>query len=85
LEVHTMKQYKGLYIDHVTFHSEAEVDTFLKDQDIKKYKQLCLWFAQKPDLGLSIACNEKAEYLNRVYDMDWDELEAIETEAYRAC
>ena len=75
-----MKKYKGYYIDHITFNSEAEIDAFLKEQAIKGYKQAVWFFCKESTMEASIYVNEKAEYLHKQFGMSWSELEAIEIE-----
>lgn len=75
-----MKKYKGYYIDHITFNSEAEIDAFLKEQAIKGYKQAVWFFCKESTMEASIYATEKAEYLHKQFGMSWNELEAIEIE-----
>lgn len=75
-----MKKYKGYYIDHITFNSEAEIDAFLKEQAIKGYKQAVWFFCKESTMEASIYATEKAEYLHKQFGMSWSELEAIEIE-----
>lgn len=75
-----MKKYKGYYIDHITFNSEAEIDAFLKEQAIKGYKQAVWFFCKESTMEASIYATEKAEYLHKQFRMSWSELEAIEIE-----
>lgn len=73
-----MKKYRGLYIDHVIFNSEAEIDAHLKQQAIEAYKTAVWFFCKEGTMEASIYADEKAEYLNKQFGMDWTELEAIE-------
>jgi len=75
-----MKKYKGYYIDHITFNSEAEIDAFVKEQAIKAYKQAVWFFCKESTMEASIYATEKAEYLHKQFGMSWSELEAIEIE-----
>ena len=76
-----MKQYKGLYIDNVIFHSTEEIDNFLKDKAISSYKRACKLFAERPSMERSIYADEKAEYLHKHFGFSYEELEALELEA----
>lgn len=79
-----MKQYRGYYIDGITFNSKADIDRFVKDQSIKDYKKACRYFAQHPTMEASVYCNSKAEFLHKEFGMSWDEIEEIEISAYAA-
>lgn len=79
-----MKQYKGYYIDHVVFNSEAEIDNFIKEQAIEKYKMLCAMFAKKPSMELTAIMCDKADYLHNVCGLTYAEIEDIEIEAMKA-
>lgn len=76
-----MKNYKGYYIDHVYFHSEAEIDAFIKKQAIDRYKMFCTMFANKPSMELAVMMSDHADRLHTVFGLSYDEIEAIEIEA----
>lgn len=78
-----MKKYKGYYIDHVYYHSEAEIDEAIKQREINNYKMRCEIFAMRKTMEASIFADEQAEKLNREYGISWEELEQIEIEAYK--
>ena len=80
-----MKQYKGYYIDHVVFNSEADIDNFIKEQAIDRYKMMCRMFAEH-DAGMemSILMSEQADRLHNQFGMDYNEIEAIEIEVFKA-
>ena len=80
-----MTQYKGYYIDHIIFNSKADIDNFVKEQAINRYKMMCRMFA-KEDAGmeLSILMSEQADLLHNQFGMDYNEIESIEIEAYKA-
>jgi hypothetical protein len=77
-----MKKYKGYYIDHVYFNSEAEIDEFIKNGMIERFKAACQCFATFADMEHSILCDEYAEQLHKM-GLDWAEIEAIEIETYK--
>lgn len=79
-----MKKYKGYYIDKVIFHDEAEIDEFVKQQEIREYKIRCQIFASHGTMEASIYASEQAEKLNKEYGISWEELEEIEIEAYKS-
>ena len=39
-----MKKYRGYYIDHVIFHSEADIDSHIKNHAIEQYQMMCRMF-----------------------------------------
>lgn len=78
-----MKKYKGYYIDKVAFHSEAEIDEFIKQQAIKEYEKRCKIFATRGTMEASIYASKQAEKLNKKYGISWEELEQMEIEAYQ--
>lgn len=78
-----MKQYKGYYIDNVIFNNEAEIDAFLEKQAIDAYKLACELFAERPTIENSIYCDEKAERLVNQFGYTWDQIEALEIDAYK--
>ena len=79
-----MMNYKGYYIDHVTFNSKEEIENFLKEQAIKSYKQAIRFFNRDGSFEASIYAYEKAEYLNKQFGMTWSEIEEIEIEVLKA-
>lgn len=80
-----MTQYKGYYIDHIIFNSKTDIDNFIKEQAIDRYKMMCRMFAQE-DAGmeLSIMMSEQADLLHNQFGLDYNEIEEIEIEAYKA-
>lgn len=77
-----MKRYKGYYIDGVIFNSKEEIDTFLKNEIIKKIKMFSKMFesdrytpAEKMAITREITCREKV--LHDDYGMDWETIEMI--------
>lgn len=80
-----MKQYKGYYIDHIYFNNEAEIDNFIKAQAIDRYKMMCKMFARDDaSMALSILMSEQADKLHNQFGMDYNEIEAIEIEVFKA-
>ena len=80
-----MTQYKGYYIDHIIFNSKADIDNFIKEQAINRYKMMCRMFArQDSGMELSILMSEQADLLHNQFGMDYNEIESIEIEAYKA-
>lgn len=78
-----MKKYKGYYIDKVAFRSEAEIDGFVKQLAIREYKIRCQVFSLNGTMEASILADEQAQKLNKEYGISWEELEAMEIEAYK--
>ena len=80
-----MTQYKGYYIDHIIFNSKADIDTFRKEQAIDRYKMMCRMFArQDAGMELSILMSEQADLLHNQFGMDYNEIEVIEIEVFKA-
>lgn len=77
-----MRQYKGCYIDNVIFHNAKEIDKFLENQALDAYKTACELFAIHNDMEYANYCNEKAEILVNQFGYTWEQLEAIEIQAY---
>lgn len=80
-----MKKYRGYYIDGIVFSSEKEIDAFLKAEAIKSFRRAVQNFVRRPSMEASLYTAEKAEYLNNLHGMDWDEIEQIELDTMRAC
>ena len=76
-----MKQHKGYYIDHIYFHTEAEIDEFIKNQAVEKFNMLNKFFAERPAMEISIACQEQAERLHNIFGFSWEEIEELEIAA----
>jgi hypothetical protein len=80
-----MTQYKGYYIDHIIFNSKADIDNFRKEQAINRYKMMCEMFArQDAGMELSILMSEQADRLHNEFGMDYNEIENIEIEVFKA-
>lgn len=77
-----MKQYKGYYIDGVYFNSKADIDEHIKAVTIESYKVACEMFSRHSDMEHSIYAAEIADRLHAL-GLTWDEIEAIEIEAYK--
>ena len=76
-------KYRNYYIDGVFFHSKAEIDAHIKQQDIEQFKKLHRMFAEKPDIAMGIICDKQAERLHDVHGFEWDEIEQLEIEVYK--
>lgn len=76
-----MKQYKGYYIDNVFFGSEKEIDEYIKNATIKKFKTLCGMFFKNPSMEISNACCELSEKLHKDFGFTYEEIEAFEIQA----
>ena len=80
-----MTQYKGYYIDHIIFNSKADIDNFRKEQAINRYKMMCQMFArQDAGMELAILMSEQADLLHNQFGMDYNEIENIEIEVFKA-
>ena len=77
-----MVKYKGYYIDKINFYSEREIDEFIKELTIRKYKQFCKMFEND-------ACMELIEIMTLYQDklhnlgLSYEEIENIEIEAIK--
>ena len=76
--------YKGIELDGTIFATTEEIDCFLKAQAIESYRNAVKAFCEHRDFEHSLFADEKAEYLNTQFGMDWDEIEAIEISAMAA-
>lgn len=79
-----MKQYRGYYIDHVIFHSEADIDAHIKSHAIEQYQMMCRMFAEKPTMELSRLMGDQADYMHKAFGMAYSEIEQIEIAAITA-
>lgn len=79
-----MKNYRGYYIDGVTFNSKSDIDTFIKEQAIEKYKWLCTKFNNDPSMELNVIMCDRADFLHNQCGMSYAEIEEIEIEAFKA-
>ncbi len=73
-----MKRYKGYYIDNIYFHSESEIDDFIKQQEVKRFISFNKSFASSPTIEASIVCAEQADRLHKLFGFSYEELEEIE-------
>ena len=79
-----MTQYKGYYIDHIYFNSEAEIDAPIKQKAVDEYQRRIRYFADHYTIEASIFCSEQADLLHNNFGFSYDEIEAIEIAAYAA-
>ena len=79
-----MKQYRGYYIDHVIFHSKADIDAHIKNHAIEQYQMMCRMFAETPSMELSKLMGDQADYMHKAFGMEYSEIERIEIEALAA-
>lgn len=79
-----MKQYRGYYIDHVIFRSEADIDAHIKSHAIEQYQMMCRMFAETPTMELSRLMGDQADYMHKAFGMDYSEIEQIEIAAITA-
>lgn len=79
-----MTQYRGYYIDHIFFSSEADIDNHIKEQAISRYKMMCRKFADNSSMELCAIMSKHADYMHNDCGMDYNEIEAIEIEVFEA-
>lgn len=73
-----MKKYIGYYIDGVYFNHKCEIDNFIKEQSIERYKMLVKMFANNSIMEISIACSDAADFLHNECGLSYEEIEQIE-------
>lgn len=78
-----MKQYKGYYIDGVWFHSEEEIDNFLKEKAIKNYSRMARKFVNDPSMELTVMMSDEADRIHKLFGLSYAEIEDIEIEAMK--
>lgn len=78
-----MTQYKGYYIDGITFKTKKEIDEFIKKNNIELFKRYCKIFSNHPTIEASIVCAEQATKLHDNFNISHNEIEAIEIEAIK--
>ena len=79
-----MINYKGYYIDNITFNSKEEIDNFLEEQAVKAYKQAVELFAVHPDMEHSAYADDRAEYLVSQFGYTWEQVEELEIATLKA-
>ena len=79
-----MTQYKGYYIDHIYFNSEAEIDANIKQKAVEEYQRRIRYFANHSTMEACIFCSEQADLLHNNFGFSYEEIEAIEIAAYAA-
>lgn len=79
------REYRGYYIDHVSFHSKEEIDEFIRDNMINHYRTAVQEFVRDPDYAISIYVDRIAEDLHRQCGVSWEEIAAIEIETMKQC
>lgn len=79
-----MKQYKGYYIDHIRFNSEAEIDDFIKQQEVNLFIRYNKSFASNPTMEASVVCSDQADRLHNIFGFSYEELEEIENAVFAA-
>lgn len=73
-----MKNYKGYYVDDFVFHSESEIDAFLKKQAVDYFIWLNKYFSEHMTVEASVACSEQADRLHNEFGLSWEEIEEME-------
>lgn len=79
-----MKQYKGKYIGKGYYASKAEVDQEIKQSKLAYMKKLIRIFAQGGNPLAAVELSKIQNLLVNEYGCNWEELEAIEAEVYKA-
>lgn len=76
-----MMQYKGYYIDHVYFHSKADIDACIRQQAIESYQRLIRYFERHSTLAVNAKLIEEADRLHKVFGLSYEEIEQLEIAA----
>ena len=76
-----MTKYNGYYIDHVIFHSKADIDAYNKQQAVERFAKLNRYFADHPTMEACKLCSEQADILHNIFGFTYDEIEAMEIAA----
>ena len=79
-----MTQYKGYYIDHIYFHSKAEIDAYIKQMAVEEYQRRIRYFADHSTMEAFIFCDEQADRLHDIFGFSYEEIEELEIAAYAA-
>ena len=79
-----MEQYKGYYIDNIYFNRKDEIDDHIKQKAVEEYQRRIRYFADHSTMEASIFCTEQADLLHNNFSFSYEEIEAIEIEAYAA-
>ena len=69
-----MTQYKGYYIDHVYFHSKAEIDAHIKQEAVEEYQRRLRYFAHHSTMEASNFCTEQADLLHNNFGFSYEEI-----------
>ena len=64
--------------------AKAEIDNFIKQQAVERYKSYCRSFMRDSTLEASVVISDHADYMHNVCGMSYDEIEAIEIEVFSA-
>ena len=80
-----MKHYRGYYIDNVVFHTEADIDEYIKARNIRRYQQHIRLMNHYTERGMIIAAHkaayEIANFLVKECGLTWADIEEIELSA----
>ena len=79
-----MEQYKGYYIDNIYFNRKDEIDDHIKQKAVEEYQRRIRYFADHSTMEASIFCSEQADLLHNNFGFSYEQIEAIEIEAYAA-
>lgn len=77
-----MKKYRGYYIDHVVFDSEADIDDFIRYQAVKAYTIAVEAMIKRLSMESVAYAHEKAEILVNEHGFTWEKVEQIESKVY---
>lgn len=76
-----MTQYRGYYIDHIYFHSKAEIDAHIKNKAVEEYQRRIKYFSDHSTMEASIFCSEQADLLHNNFGFSYEEIEELEIAA----
>lgn len=76
-----MTNYRGYYIDGVVFNSKADIDKFVEEQAVLKFKKYNKYFSEHPSMEASRLCTQQADILHNQFGYSYDRIEELELEA----
>ena len=77
-----MQKYRGYYIDGVVFSTRKEIDEFVKNSVLERYRQFCKMFCSdhytaQEKMQISVEMSEREKCLHYEFGMSLEELENI--------
>ncbi len=76
-----MKKYRGYYIDGVYFNSKEDIDKFIEEQAVLKFKKYNKYFSEHPSMEASMLCSQQSDILHNQFGYSYERIEELELEA----